>query len=231
LPFSDAGQIIGDMSASLFVRGFRRAAKRIHCTSAGPATNLATGLSLIELLVVLFIISMMIALLLPALQSARAKARSTQCVNNVRQLGFALQRYIDTSKKFPQPNHWAISPLKFIEEWPLADAIGNEIPHNQKIGRPPLFSCPAQPEVETNVDGVYACHYVLTVDRPIRGRPERVRWDLHDRERLSENDKYEPWYVGPEITVAEQQSLFATNNGPHPSGVFYTRRGATGGGE
>jgi prepilin-type N-terminal cleavage/methylation domain-containing protein len=191
------------------------------------------GLTLIELLVVLFIIGLMMALLLPAIQAARSKAQTTLCQNNVRQLGFALSRYIDTSNRFPEPNHWSIDVLKWIEEWPLADELAGTIPEGAVYRRPPLFHCPFQPDLDSKVLGVGVCHYVLTVDRPVnKSKPDRVRWLIHDREELTDDESsLEPWYIAPEMTFAQQRELFATKNGPHPAGVFYDHAGQVHGAE
>ena len=84
--------------------------------------GLLSGFTLIELLVVIAIIAILAALLLPALAAAREKARRTSCLNNLRQMGFALESYCgDYSEYLPS---WPASGGLYAQ-CDTAGAVGN----------------------------------------------------------------------------------------------------------
>ena len=64
------------------------------------------GFTLIELLVVIAIIAILAAILFPVFAQAREKARQTQCLSNMRQMGLAVQMYLqDFDERFPLDSH------------------------------------------------------------------------------------------------------------------------------
>jgi prepilin-type N-terminal cleavage/methylation domain-containing protein len=65
------------------------------------STTRPWGFTLVELLVVIAIIGVLVGLLLPAVQAARETARRTKCLNQLRQLGLALQQYEGIHGYFP----------------------------------------------------------------------------------------------------------------------------------
>ena len=111
--------------------------------SACPSSQRG-GVTLIELLVALGVIGLLLALLLPAVQGSRAAARKTYCQNNLRQVGIAAHRYLDTV-------HFAVSLLPQLEQSELAELLDYaRLPDTRlsaeqyaKIMTPATYICPS----------------------------------------------------------------------------------------
>ncbi len=134
----------------------------MHHLNTIPRSRARRGFTLVELLVVIAIIGVLVALLVPAIQAAREAARRTQCINNLKQIGIAMQNYHNTYGTFPKgwllrrdPSDFFANVnttiLPFFEEESLHNLYDQSEPwHEQRreVGSTviPLFNCPSTGE-------------------------------------------------------------------------------------
>ncbi len=113
------------------------------------------GFTLVEILVVIAIISVMIGMLLPAVQSARESARRTSCINNLKQIGLAIQNFESQTKQLPPSRNydhytsWAFLILPFMEQTALPEHWDDKEKYyyqsdTARLTPMPMYYCPSR---------------------------------------------------------------------------------------
>ena len=127
------------------------------------------GLLVANLIASLLVLAFVIALLLPAVPSAREAARRTQCVNNLKQIGLAMQNFQDFNENFPlpfgestkAPTSWRVSILPYAEHQSLYDQYDQQenwdSEPNLRLAETRIanMNCPSNLQKERDSNGRY----------------------------------------------------------------------------
>ena len=120
------------------------------------------GFTLVELLVVVAIIGILVGMLLPAVQMVREAARRTSCLNNLNQIGLAVQSYESARQQYPPSRAadrfltWPVYLMPFLE----LENIHDQFDLNKQYSA-------QDPEATMNVMPVMIC--------PSRARPGNLQ--------------------------------------------------------
>jgi len=145
--------------------------------------------TLVELLVVIAIISVLAAILFPVFAKAREKARQTQCLSNVRQLGTAAMTYVsDYGEEYPLGcgvDVWGRGYYLYYARVPVQATNpedGSQVMNSLQpyIGGTQIYACPSQPrwQVDSGVLVGYGFNGLLSArdDETVQSPSKCFMW-------------------------------------------------------
>jgi len=146
---------------------------------AASAASLPRAFTLIELLVVIAIIAVLAALLFPAFARSTEKARSTACLGNLRQIGIALQVYV-------QENNNRLPIMRDVSPDTNSIPATNALPAIQvvlapQLGNTNVLRCPSDRQRFFELTGAsYAWNSLLNGQNADRLEVFKIPFDPHE---------------------------------------------------
>lgn len=104
---------------------------------AGTTNRQDRAFTLIELLVVLSVVSLLASILIPSLHRARAIAKETVCLSNLRSSGLAVQLYAKQNRYLPGSGKWFVDIAPFLDQ-----SVPTEYHAMNRTTMPKPFFCP-----------------------------------------------------------------------------------------